>query len=514
MKNLLFLGIFLLSLLNLKAQNYYFAAPEGFGAGTTGGGGALPVIVTTYDDLKTEITSADSGVIIISGTITIPDGGMISEVITNKTISGLPGAILVNTTQTQSGSGILYLKNGSANVIIRNLIFEGPGAYDTDGRDNLTSDGCIKLWVDHCEFQDGLDGNFDIKGNSDSITLSWCKFTYLKPPTPGGPGGADDHRFSDLVGSNSADAPADGHFSVTFQNCFWADGCRERMPRARNAELHILNCYYNTAVESSVALGLGGGDSSLTCYVENTHFARIGTVYKNYSSDGGTVSLTFSDCINGVSDVGVVAQPTYDYSVLPVDEVAAYIPNETCGAGATLQVTSEGEISTLCDGSALYTLTTSTSGNGVGTVEISPAGSEYLPGTIVQLTAIAGTSSEFNGWSAGATGTTNPISLTIISDTTVIADFIAPTGILKISPLEVTCYPTWIDHSLYIDFSETVTGNVCITIYSVDGQKVYALSNSIAAGKMELDLNQLAGGMYFCNIQINLMEKTLRIIKN
>ncbi|MCB9330280.1 MAG: T9SS type A sorting domain-containing protein [Lewinellaceae bacterium] len=334
---------------HLNAQNYYITAPEGFGAATTGGGTATPVIVTTYADLKSKISESAPAVIIVSGTITIPGGGMISEVVTDKTILGLPGAKLINTTLTQSGSGILNLKNGSSNVIIRNLTFEGPGAYDVDGRDNLTADGCINLWVDHCEFQDGLDGNFDNKGNTDSVTISWCKFTYLKPAIPGGSGGSNDHRFSNLVGSSSSNAPADGHYSITFQNCYWADGCKERMPRARNAELHMLNCYYNTNVSSSTALGLGGGINNLTCYVDHTHFDKIGTVYKNYnSSDGGTIALTFFGCLNGVADVGAVSPPSYSYSVLPVEDVKKYIANPSCGAGATLDVTTAGIISTPC----------------------------------------------------------------------------------------------------------------------------------------------------------------------
>ncbi len=81
----------------------------------------------------------------------------------------MPGARLVNTqlktnvSGSTDPSGILYIKPGSNNVIIRNLIFEGPGAYDVDGQDNLTNEG-TNIWVDHCEFQDGMDGNFDNKG--------------------------------------------------------------------------------------------------------------------------------------------------------------------------------------------------------------------------------------------------------------------------------------------------------------------------------------------------------------
>lgn len=345
MKKLGFLFIVLFGISTGFSQNYYMASPEGFGAETTGGGNTTPVTVTTYANLKARMTLAGPGVILVSGIITIPSGQPISAIITNKSIIGLPGAKLVNENQSNPGAGIIYLKPGSNNVIIRNLIFVGPAAYDIDGQDNLTADGCTNLWVDHCEFQDGQDGNFDNKGNTDDVTVSWCKFTYLKAPVSGGSGGTNDHRFTNLVGSNASDAPADGHYSITFQNCYWAAGCKERMPRARNAELHILNCYYNTGVTSSKAIGLGGGTNNSTCYVQNTNFANVTNVYTPYPADGGTASVSFSNCLNGVANVGTVNAPSYTTTAFPVANVATAIPDAGCGAGATLQVTSAGVIS-------------------------------------------------------------------------------------------------------------------------------------------------------------------------
>lgn len=340
-----------------SGQNYYMTNPEGFGAAATGGGNVTPVTVTNYNELKAALTSTlvANSVILVSGTI---DCVYTSVTLTNKTIIGLPGARLRNTqitignpTTSASNSGILNIKSDSNNVFIRNLIFEGPGAYDVDGRDLLTSEGTT-IWVDHCEFQDGMDGNFDIKGTADNTTISWCKFTYLKPAIPRNVSGfSNDHRFSNLVGSAKDDFPSDGHYSITFQNCYWSDGCKERMPRARNAELHILNCYYNTNVASSLAIGLGGGDKNTTCYVENTDFAKITNVSSTsyIGSDGGTVGLAFSGCLNKANSIsGTVSKPTYSYTVLPVANVASYVTNVTCGSGATLSVTASGVISTAC----------------------------------------------------------------------------------------------------------------------------------------------------------------------
>jgi len=347
MKTKLILLVLLLPCSFLYAQNYFMSSPEGFGASATGGGTSTPVTVSTLSDLTAKLKLTTPQVILVSGTINCT---YTSLQVNDKTIIGLPGARLVNLDQTAAGSGILNLKAGSNNIIIRNLIFEGPGAYDVDGRDNLTSEA-TNIWVDHCEFQDGMDGNFDNKGAADNVTVSWCKFIYLKAPKSGGSGGADDHRFSDLVGSSKTDAPSDGHYSITFKNCYWAEGCKERMPRARNAELHILNCYYNTSVSGSLAIGLGGGNNNTTCYVEGTDFAKIGTAFKNYvSTDGGTIGVAFSDCLNAPTSSGnAVTKPSYTYSTLPIANVAGFVSNSSCGAGATLQVTAQGVLSTSCN---------------------------------------------------------------------------------------------------------------------------------------------------------------------
>ncbi|MBN1187930.1 MAG: T9SS type A sorting domain-containing protein [Bacteroidales bacterium] len=317
--------------------------PVGYGEGTTGGGTPTPdntIIVTTAAELAAAI-NGDKSIILVSGTIST---SKISATITNKSIIGLPGAKLVNLNQTQSGSGILYLAEGSRNVIIQNLIFEGPGAYDCDGHDLLTNKGCNKLWVDHCEFQDGVDGCFDNTSASDSITASWCKFTYLKPPVPDGPGGSDDHRFACLVGGSDSDYPADGHYSITWQNCWWAQGCVARMIRGRNTEVHMLNCYWNSP-DTKDAIGLTAGTNGSTVYVEGGVFDIPGDPADIGS---GSISIHFTDCVDGGINVGTVDPPLYEYIPMASGEVISAVTTADCGAGATLIVTESGEVYSGC----------------------------------------------------------------------------------------------------------------------------------------------------------------------
>lgn len=353
MKNIKFLtGLFFLSIASfLFAQDYYMASPVGFGRNATGGGNATVVSVDTHDELKNALKANGSSIIIVTKDIEFGENTMISEVVTNKTLLGLKGVRLVSTSRLKS-SGILGLKEGSNNIIIRNLIFEGQGAFDVDGQDLLQNTGCTNLWVDHCEFYDGVDGNFDNTKKADNITISWCKFGYNHPSQVEGMtgDGSGEHRYSNLVGGSSSDAPADGHYSITFQYCYWGNGCAQRMPRARNAELHILNCYYNvTDVSSALAIGLGAGSKGTTCYVEGTNFKKIGRVVDtSYDKTDKMVAVNFVNCLNGAANSGTVSQPSYSYTALDANLVEAAVTS-ACGAGATLDVSLDGKISSPCE---------------------------------------------------------------------------------------------------------------------------------------------------------------------
>ena len=321
-----------------------YCAPGSWGyAGTnvTGGGSASPTLVKNESELKTALKSSNK-VIIITQNITVSN--QISCDKSNLTILALPGVRLISTGQSNDVSGILYLKG--SNIILRNLIFEGPGAYDCDGKDLLTLNGAKNVWVDHCDFQDGCDGNFDINGNADNITVSWCRFHYLKNPKSGGPGGADDHRFSNLVGSSASDKPSDGTYNITYGFCWWDEGCKQRMTRCRNCLLHFLNCYWNSSVADYYV-----GPENASCYFEGCTFAgkanSAKNIYKGYN--GTTNYCKFVNCTGNLpSNSGNVSAPSYTYDQLTAATAKDYITN-ACGAGATLAVTTEGKISSTCD---------------------------------------------------------------------------------------------------------------------------------------------------------------------
>lgn len=336
------LFVFVWCTLSLNAVNYCATSSWGYAGTVTGGGSANPTLVTNESQLSSALGKAGS-VIIITQDITVTNH--ISTDKSNLTIMALPGKKLISNKQNASESGILYLKG--SNLILRNLTFVGPGAYDCDGWDNLCLDGAKNVWVDHCDFQDGVDGNFDIKGKSDNITVTWCRFRYLKEPKAGGSGGADDHRFSNLVGSGSTDKPADNVYNITYGYCWWDEGCKQRMTRCRNALIHYLNCYWNSSVADYYV-----GPENVSSYFEGCTFAGKANSAKNiYKAFNNTTNYCqFVNCSGNLpSNSGSVSAPTYAYDQLSAADAKSYVIHSSCGAGATLTVTNTGTVSSSCD---------------------------------------------------------------------------------------------------------------------------------------------------------------------
>lgn len=316
----------------------------------TGSNDENPVVVTSLSELQAALGKNSKTVkktIYIKGVIKV-DGQFSIKDQENKTIYGLPGAAFENTTHSsvKDESGILQLSR-CKNFIIRNMIFRGAGAYDIDGKDNLILYGCEHIWIDHCDFQDGVDGNLDCSNGSDYITVTWCRFRYLIAPWTGGSGGASDHRFTNLWGSSDKQGSKDeGRLRTTFANCWWDEGCRERMPRIRFGQIHIVNCLYS----SSVANYCIGAGYRCNAYIEKCAFTSSkakATPWKNYATSSGYTdyNIILTDNI-GASDIqkqsGAIDFfiPANYYSYEPYDKelVESVVSNEENGAGATLKI--------------------------------------------------------------------------------------------------------------------------------------------------------------------------------
>jgi len=234
-------------------------APIGWasqGGGTTGGGAATPVLVTSLSQFQDEVEDDTAKVLYVQGTFDPTDISIGS----NKTIIGCSSGAHIQ--------GHIGIGSGTSNVIIRNLQISGYGvgncALDPDfdsgtgcssGADAVSVNGdAHHVWFDHCAVKDGTDGNLDITNEANFVTVSWTKFSYTPRTDNVGDDstGAAGHRFSNLVGGSdsvpSEDWPEVPALDVTWHHNWWAEGVVERQPRVRYGKNHIFNNYYNSSV--------------------------------------------------------------------------------------------------------------------------------------------------------------------------------------------------------------------------------------------------------------------------
>jgi pectate lyase len=249
-----------------------WAAVAGAGTTTTtGGGNTTPRVVTTVAALTAAAAGSTPAVIYVSGVLPNAKIGVGS----NKTIVGLCAAEV---------HGHIGVSNAS-NTIIRNLKVVGYGvgncALDPDfdptvgcssGNDAMTVSSSHHIWIDHCDFSDGTDGNLDINSGSDFMTVSWTKFHYTPRTDTGGSDstGASGHRFSTLIGSGDNVLSDAGHLNVTWHHDWWAENVNERMPRTRFGQIHVFNNLYTSA-----------GDGYCTNAGIQTHVLVENNVYSN-----------------------------------------------------------------------------------------------------------------------------------------------------------------------------------------------------------------------------------------
>lgn len=229
----------MLTVLPASAQLSSFDAnkPIGWctlGNGVTGDETNTVYHVTTFDEMKAAFTKAkgmdhvENRTIYFDADIYVPEKFFVGQA-KNLTLYGKPGTRLYNRVHTadQDSSGIFYFKE-CENVIIRNIVMECAGAFDNSSADNMQLVTCKNVWIDHCDFIDGVDGCLDIKTGTDNVSITWCRFRYLLPFWPDGKGGANDHRFPLLIGSGDKNTEDIGHLNTTIAYCWFDEGCMER----------------------------------------------------------------------------------------------------------------------------------------------------------------------------------------------------------------------------------------------------------------------------------------------
>ena len=219
-------------------------------------------------------------------------------------------------------SGCISLSS-CQNIIIRNITFKGPGAIDVGGYDLISATGAKNCWVDHCEFMDGMDGNFDITNAADFNTVSWCVFRYTDRSYM--------HQNTNLIGSS--DSETTGKLNTTFAFNWWAPGCNQRMPMGRVGKIHMLNNYYSC---SGASLCMNPRKNS-EFLIEGNYFASgVKNCYKNNDATAVTWAdnnVIANTSVSKPSSFGTTVTVPYDYTVATTNDIPDAVQN---GAGATL----------------------------------------------------------------------------------------------------------------------------------------------------------------------------------
>lgn len=400
---LLFVCLFISTLSFSQDQ----CAPVGWATqngGTTGGGNVAPVTVITLSALQSQASSSGAKVIYVSGTMGAGVGTRVN-VAANKTIIGMPGARLIGGFDVKA-----------SNIIIRNMIIQGPGAVDVDGVDCITIDGssATNIWIDHCDIYDGQDGNLDISNSANYIAITWCKFYYTSA--------SSNHQFCNLIGNSDSKTSDRGKLKVTMMYNWWSTGCKERMPRLRFGQVHIVNNYYSCTGNNHCVRA--GKEADLL--VESNYFDGVRTPIDLYENNFTAVTArnnTFVSTSGNTAGSGTSFTPPYTLTISSSANVKSIV---MATAGATMTNP------TSCGGTApsTYTLTTAASPGSGGTV--SGAGT-YNAGATATVTATANNGYTFSSWSGDASGANTTTTVTMSANKSVTANFAAEANLLSLA---------------------------------------------------------------------------------
>lgn len=322
-------------------------APPGWAAsngGTTGGAGGTEVTVTTMADLQKYAKMAGKYVIWVKGTMgsygTRGNGNSDRVELSNdKSILGLPGAHI------KGGFDLDKVKN----IVIRNLIVEGPGAVDNDGgtagegrQDAISIVNETKnVWLDHLSVMDGEDGNTDITKASDFVTVSWTKFTYTDKSYASGTSGMS-HRFCNLLGGSdteksSGGVTSDGKLNVTFYKTWWGAGVAERMPRVRFGKVHVANCLFNSTDGGQGHCVRAAFKADIL--VESNVFIGQKKPIDLFDNDFTAITVknnVFTNCTGNTTGSGTAFTPPYTLALGATSSLEKEISDASSGAGPTL----------------------------------------------------------------------------------------------------------------------------------------------------------------------------------
>jgi pectate lyase len=314
------------------------STPIGYGAATTGGGDASPVLVASFEEAQAALEAYRDAfkdgaqralVLRYTGHF---DYATITDVcaqhtkdaqtldikeMENVTFEGAPGS---------SANFGLHI-NRARNVIVRNMtlgLLPGGGSSDAISIEGNGTNGDVEnVWIDHNELFsstkddcDGagdteFDGLIDVKKGARRITIS---YNYLH-----------DHQKTGLIGSSDSD---DTERYITFHHNRY-ENVVSRTPLQRFGFIHLFNNYYGQILSSGINVRMGG-----VALIEANFFENAANpITSRYSDEVGFWDLRDNHVGPGItwtteSDTLANADSWQSTTSFPAAELAyAYTPD-------------------------------------------------------------------------------------------------------------------------------------------------------------------------------------------
>ncbi|MGN9846416.1 pectate lyase family protein [Nonomuraea sp. H19] len=316
--------------------------------GTTGGAGGQTVRATTGTAIHAALCSRASSstpiTIEVEGTINHGNTSKVSGASCNTADGLIELKQISNVTIIGVGNGAVFDQLGihireASNIIIQNVTVRNvkkSGSSTSNGGDAISMESNVRnVWVDHVTLEasggepEGFDGLFDMKNNTQYVTLS---YSILRNSGRGG-----------LIGSSESDL---SNGFITFHHNLY-ENIDSRTPLLRGGIAHIYNNSYVSLHESGINSRAGA-----RAKVENNYFKDskdvLGTFYTSeagYWQVSGNIfdNVTWSSPGSENNPAGPNPQSNtsvsipYSYSL----DGAGCVPSivrQTAGANKGLQV--------------------------------------------------------------------------------------------------------------------------------------------------------------------------------
>lgn len=247
--------------------------------GTTGGAGGQTVRATTGTEIHAALCNRASSttpiIIEVEGTINHGNTAKVSGDSCNTAAGVIELKQISNVTLVGVGSGAVFDQLGihireARNIIIRNVTVKNvkkSGSPTSNGGDAIGMERNVRnVWVDHSTLEasggesEGYDGLFDMKDNTQYVTLS---YSILRNSGRGG-----------LIGSSESDV-SNGY--VTFHHNLY-ENIDSRAPLLRGGIAHLYNNHYVHLNESGINSRAGARAKVDNNYFEDSKDV-LGTFY-------------------------------------------------------------------------------------------------------------------------------------------------------------------------------------------------------------------------------------------